>query len=217
VRHHHLLIALSTTIIACNPPLEGDVIAVGDSIFDYNVEDEASIPAVIGETLGLEVANAAIGGAQVMGGENPIPDQYESGDWDWAVMDGGGNDLNDRCGCGDCGDVMDSLLSEDGTSGSIVDLVQQARSDGARVAWVGYVDMPEDADFGFDRCGDELVEIRLRSAAMAEQDDGVIFVDASEAFGADELQYYDDDHVHPSIPGSRAIGELVAAAMQDAG
>lgn len=213
MRHHHLLIALSITTVGCDAPLEGDVIAVGDSIFDYNVEEGASIPAVIGETLGLEVANAAVGGAQVLGGDAPIPDQYQSGDWDWAVMDGGGNDMNDRCGCGECDEVMDTLISSDGASGAIPELVATALDDGARVAWVGYYDLAEGAEFGFDRCGEELIELRARTAAMAEGDEDVIFVDASEAFTADELDHYDDDRVHPSIKGGRAVGELVAAAM----
>lgn len=209
----HLYIALSTTGLACSPPLEGDAIAVGDSMFDWNIEEEASIPTVIGEELGIEVANAAIGGAQVLGWD-AIPDQYQSGSWTWAIMDGGGNDLNDECGCGDCGAVMNALISGDGTRGAIPELVATAREDGARVAWVGYYDLPEGAEFGFDRCDDELLVLRERLAAMADADAGVIFVDASDAFSADQLEMYDEDRVHPSVEGGRAVGALVADAIR---
>ena len=85
---------------------ESTVLAVGDSFFDYNALQQASIPDVLGKTIGITVINAATSGAYFA---NPDPaaaadgldvrSQHQDGDWEWVVVTGGGNDRLDRCGC----------------------------------------------------------------------------------------------------------------------
>lgn len=212
-----LLVALPAVLFACAEPLEGEILAIGDSAMAWNAEEGASIPDVVGEVLGVEVANAAVSGSMVLGGEDAIPDQYVEGTWRWLVMTGGGNDLNDECGCGDCAGIMDELIAEDGDSGAIPDFVGRVVADGVRVAYLSYYDLPEGAEFGFDDCDDELDLMRERLALLAEAEPELVLVDGRDAFSAEELEYYDEDLVHPSIEGARALGELLAEAIDAAG
>jgi lysophospholipase L1-like esterase len=201
---------------------ESTILAVGDSFFEYNALQQASIPDVLGETIGISVVNAAMSGAYFA---NPDPaagadgldvrSQYREGDWEWVVVTGGGNDLNDLCGCGECVDVLDALIAADGLSGEIPDFVKGIAADGIDVMLVGYYEVPSDADYGFDQCGDEFSELSTRLEVIADSTDGVWFVSAADVVTADETSAYANDRVHPSIAGSKLIGEHIAAAMQN--
>ena len=195
---------------------EAPIVVLGDSIMEWNADDARAIPDVIGAQLGRDVVSAAFGGALA----TDVPDQYASlGDIDpaWVVFDGGGNDLNDSCGCGSCEDLHDDLISADGTSGMIPDFADTVVADGARVALVGYYEIPAGALFGFDRCADELTEHNRRLAAAAALSDEIIFVSPADVVQADDLEAFDDDLVHPSVEGSRIVGEQIAEAITAAG
>ena len=75
------------------------MLAIGDSFFDFHSDDESSIPHVAAAELGKTVANASVSGALLLEGDEAIPDQYVAGDWEWVIVDGGGNDVNDLCEC----------------------------------------------------------------------------------------------------------------------
>lgn len=199
------------------------ILAIGDSIFEYNAIQKASIPDVVGETLGVSVVNRSMAGAYFANPDSGAADsgldiraQYREGAWEWVVVTGGGNDLNDLCGCGECDSVLDALIAADGTSGEIPDLVRNIVSDGANVMLVGYYDARSDADFGFDRCGDEVAELRRRMELTAGRTDGVWFVSAADVVSTDDTEAYAEDRVHPSVVGSELVGAHVAAAIQDA-
>lgn len=189
------------------------IIVVGDSVFEYYIDEEGSIPDVIGEELGRVVYHAAISGTLVTAGEMSIPEQYVDGDWEWLVAIGGANDVNDLCECGDCGEVIDEIIGPDGATGLFVDLVHEAVGQGARVVVVAYYNVPPTADYGFDRCNDEVDELRARQQLLADGHPDVFLVDAGELFSPDQLEHYHDDHAHPSPLGSRVIGEAVAARI----
>lgn len=214
----HLALLLMTACTGEPPvPEDATVVAVGDSIFDWFSEEGASIPDVVGEELGLVTYNASISGTQLGGDdEDSIPNQLPEGDWGWVVMDGGGNDLNDRCGCGDCADVMDALVSPDSTEGVLPDFVAELTEDGAQVALMGYPQLPQGAEYGFDRCGDELIEYSGRQAALADAIEGVIFIDAREVVDGQDLSLFDEDLVHPSEEGARRMGALIAERIEEA-
>jgi acyl-CoA thioesterase-1 len=211
-----------TTIHGDGP--EYTILAVGDSLFEYNSFAQASIPEVLGETIGIRVVNAAMSGAYFA---NPDPaaaadgldvrSQYRDGDWEWVVVTGGGNDLNDLCGCGECEEVLDVLIAADGLSGEIPDFVQRIAAVGINVMLVGYYEVPSDADYGFDACGNEFAELSARLKASADSTDGVWFVSAADVITADQRSAYANDRVHPSIEGSKLVGEHIAAAIQDIG
>ena len=203
------------------PAPSGDtaILGVGDSYFAWNAEEGRSIPEVAGAELGIETFNVAVSGATVLGGEDEgvevIPNQYVPEAWTWVVMDGGGNDVEGDCSCGDCEQTVDALIDEQGR-GAIAELVDRALADGARVAWVGYPEIPESRQ-GYFGCDDEQLLLIERLEQLAADTEGLIFVDGREAFGPDELEYFDEDHVHPSVEGSRALGELVAEHITQAG
>lgn len=200
----------------CAEPLEGDHLALGDSYFEWNREAEASIPDVVGDELGQTVANAAVSGAVLQGAEDAIPTQYEPGDWGWVLIDGGGNDLNDQCACGDCDDLLDELIDDEASTGVIPDLVGDLVDRGHRVAYVGYLPIRDDAEHGFDRCADELDAMRARLNTLADGSDDVLFIDGVTVAGSAEASLFDTDRVHPSEEGSRLLGEAVAAAIRAA-
>lgn len=197
-------------------PEGAEILAIGDSIFDWNVDEEASIPHVLGETLGIPTVNAAVGGTLLTGDEEPIPSQYVAGTaWSWVVMDGGGNDLNDRCGCGACDAVMNEIVAPNG-SGVLRSFVEERVAEGTKVMFMGYPDLPAGAQFGFDRCDDEIETLSARVADLARDIDGMYFADARDVVSSADVDLFDEDRVHPSIEGSRVMGEFLAQAIQQA-
>ena len=215
---HHLLPVLALLLITgCDlndieVPEEDGLLAIGDSMFDWHRGD-GSIPEVVADATGLELFDASVGGAMLTGGFESIPAQRVDGGFDWLLMDGGGNDLNDRCGCGDCGAVMDELLTADGSAGVIANVVEEVAAQGIKVLFMGYPELSEGAEFGFDRCGDELIELNARLTALNAREDQLWFVSAADVVGADDLHLFDSDRVHPSPEGCRVMGEYVAETI----
>lgn len=195
--------------------ISGPMLAIGDSFLDYNLDQDASIPDFTGKALQVSIQNNAIGGTRISSGnpEDDIPSQYESGDWSWVLMDGGGNDLNEECGCNSCEENMDGMISADGQTGDIVSLIQDVIEEGAQVAWIGYYEIPAEADEFFN-CNDELAVLSQRFSVLADQQDAFIFIDSRSVLSYDSHpQAYSEDLVHPSTEGSRIIGEYVAAQI----
>ncbi len=189
----------------------GPILVLGDSIMDWNVEAGASIGHVVQERTEQPVTIRAVSGAHFASDEDDdIRSQYVEGDWSWVVFTGGGNDLNDRCGCGDCSGVLNELLSPDGASGAIAEAVDALRSTGVKVMFLTYYDLPPTAQFGFANCGDESEELALRASTMAQAREDVYWVDMGQVVFPNDLSAFDEDHVHPSERGSALIGELVA-------
>ena len=179
----------------------GTVLAVGDSVFEWNLESGQSAPQFAAD----DVYNASIGGT-MMTGDDPIPDQYIEGNWEWILVDGGANDLNDLCACSEeCGPVMDAIDE------AFDRFVGERVSAGEKVLIWGYYDPPSNAEFDFGECGEEVDELAVRQAAVAETYDGVWFVDGRE-LSRDGL--FDEDRIHPSVEGSQAIGEQLRLAME---
>lgn len=200
-----------------NAPEQGPMAAIGDSYFEFHAESGDAIPDVVGQTLGREMQNLAVSGAQLFPDDPEatdegldIPAQLPVGEWDWLVMDGGGNDFNDRCGCGLCDSLIDSYISEGGTEGRLTDFLRSVTDRGTRVVYMTYPELPPGAEFGFDRCEDEFEVFDARLERMAAALDGVWIVDASEVVSADDLNAFDADRVHPSVLGAQRIGEHIA-------
>lgn len=200
--------------IACRVDTTG-IQAIGDSIFDWN--DRRSIPQVVGDELDMSVVNNAIGGSKVIGDEG-IPLQYEDGDWQWVLIDGGGNDLNEGCGCTNdpvCNDIIDSIVVEDGRGGLIYDTIERITEDGHNIALVGYYEVSVNSEFG--NCNDELYILRQRYINLASLFETAIFVDPTEIVTPDMTEAYDDDLVHPSREGARIVGKFIAESIKNSG
>jgi lysophospholipase L1-like esterase len=211
-----VLLSASVTVRADDAAASGPILLIGDSIAAWNAEIGASVADVLSAKTGVDVTLAAIPGSRVLGGPDPVPQQYVPGPWRWVVVQGGGNDLVVECGCGACDAALDRLIGRDGRTGAIADLVRRIRADGASVALWSYYAMPGDAPFPFARCNDELVEVHARLARLAARDDGIVLVDGREAVRPDRTDLYDRDRVHPSPAGSRAIGTRIAEALVEA-
>ena len=148
----------------------------------------------------------------MMSGNSPtsIPNQYEVGNWDWVILDGGGNDLNDLCSCQECDAVLDDIDEV------LRDFVTARRSDEMRVVIWGYYGLPEDAEYGFDRCGSTFAKLSERQSAIADTDGGIYFVDGRMQITGEDLSFFDGDLVHPSEQGSETIGTQIASTIESA-
>lgn len=188
-----------------------DVIVVGDSILAWHRGSGRSIPDVVEQGTGLDVTNVSVSGARFLGAGN-IPSQYGAGDWDWVIVNGGGNDLRPACGTSNATAILDALISEDGRSGAIPVFVDRAATGGAQVIILGYY--PVSTRGGpFVRCIAVLDELAARQARKAATNPAVIFVDSGQAIGASDSASYAPDLVHPSPPGAALVGELVASTI----
>lgn len=186
--------------------------AIGDSILDWNrtASLDESIPRFAGDGLGLEMANASVGGATILGEADTIAQQYVSRAWDLVVLDGGGNDIGDGCDR----EVIDELASEDGATGATVELIDRMVNDGA--AWVvllGYYGMPEDGEFA--PCVPELELLESRYATLADRYPTVFFVDPSAVIDGTSLADFDPDLLHPSVSGGRKVADLIVGVVRD--
>ncbi|MEN0061335.1 MAG: SGNH/GDSL hydrolase family protein [Myxococcota bacterium] len=214
------LIALAAcqeaTLDSSPPTPRAGIHAVGDSIMASFAEEGASIADVVSEARGESVANVSVGGALMTLGdpERPaIPDQYREGDWSWLIVDGGGNDLGELCGCDGCDDVLDSLVTSDGRGGVFPRFVGPIAQSGVRVALMGYPDLPDDAAFGFDACDDEFEVLAQRLTTLATFDARIDFIDMRDVISSTDLDMYVDDHVHPSLAGAATMGAYLVERM----
>ena len=191
------------------------ILALGDSIIAWNAGESASIPDVIGQRLGRDVVNASVSGA-LFSADDPeaakegldIRAQYREGNWGWLVLDGGGNDFGDECGCGECRNVLNELISSSGQSGEIPVFVKGIAESGLKVLYLGYAKPPSGSEF--EACTATLDVFHSRLQSMANSFNNVFFLPNSNVIDSSNLALFDGDLVHPSILGSKIIGERVA-------
>ncbi len=204
---------------------DGSILVLGDSVMEWNKEEDAAIADVIAAELGRAVVNAGVSGARLSMPEDEanlgalgfdIRAQYRARGWEWVVMDGGANDLGDECGCGQCAATLNEMIGADGLTGQYPDFVRSVRADGSRVLLMGYYAAPQGADTAFTPCIDELTALNDRLAQMAAALDGVYYASATEAIDPADRTHYDRDLVHPSAEGSRLIGLQLAQAIRAA-
>ncbi|WP_422062897.1 SGNH/GDSL hydrolase family protein [Shimia sp.] len=195
------------------------ILAMGDSMMAWHSLTQASVPHSIEKALDEPVASMAVSGARViynlpitgaMGLK--ISSQYRKGEWDWVVLNGGGNDLWLGCGCGACTRKMDKMISEDGKRGAIPQMVQKARETGAQVAWVGYLRSPG-AWSPIEGCKKTGNELETRIQKLAALDRGVHYVSLADLVPQGDRSFHGLDMIHPSLKGSREIGKRVAAVI----
>lgn len=138
-----------------------------------------------------------------------ITQQFRGGEWDWVVLNGGGNDLWLGCGCHSCDNKMEKLITADGKSGKIPSLVSRLRNTGAQVLWVGYLRSPG-VSSPIENCRDEGDELEARLAYMAKTTKGVHFVSIADLVPHGDRSFHGIDMIHPSLKGSAEIGTRVS-------
>ncbi|MEE4189044.1 MAG: SGNH/GDSL hydrolase family protein, partial [Roseobacter sp.] len=106
------------------------ILAMGDSMLAWHGGARAAVADNMEAILGEPVIDRSVIGARIFYhlpvsgalGMN-ISQQYRPGNWDWVVMNGGGNDLWFGCGCTRCDRKIARMISPDGQSGSVPELV----------------------------------------------------------------------------------------------
>lgn len=161
-------LALGLFVFAALPSqAKQDILVIGDSMLEWQGLFNAAIPDVMERETGRNIENRAASGAKFYltgASSNPrsvIPAQYEKGDWNWVLVNGGANDLITKCGCRKCDAVLDRLISEDGMTGIVPDLVRNIRADGPRVMMVAYYEGNANPNL-FSRCANPLREMVQR-------------------------------------------------------
>lgn len=196
------------------------ILAMGDSMLAWHGASHAAVSHNMENILGEPVIDRSVAGARVFYalpvsgalGMN-ISKQYVPGDWDWVVMNGGGNDLWFGCGCTRCDRKLARMISEDGQGGSVPEMVHNIRKDGARVIYVGYLRSPGVGSM-IEHCRDEGDEFERRLAAMASQDEGIYFVSLADLVPYGDRSYHALDMVHPSMKASRQIAERISDVIR---
>ncbi|UYV37604.1 SGNH/GDSL hydrolase family protein [Rhodobacteraceae bacterium D3-12] len=142
-----------------------------------------------------------------------IPKQYRDGNWDWVIVNGGGNDVWLGCGCNRCDRKINKMIALDGRRGVIPGLVSRIRQSGARVLYLGYLRSPG-FDTPIENCKDEGDELEARLSRLAALDEGIIFHPITDLVPPGDLSFHAVDRIHPSLKGSAAIAERLARVIQ---
>jgi len=226
VRHVGLALAALLTLSACVEPIEQGsaggtrILAMGDSMMAWNSAGGNSVSHAVERVLGEDVIDRSVPGAHIIY-ELPISGalglriskQYVPGDWDWVILNGGGNDLWLGCGCNACDRRMARMISQDGSIGEIPRLVAQLRADGAKVVYLGYLRTPG-RDSPIEACAPVGDELEDRLAQMAAADQGVYFISNKDVVPDGDLSFHAADRIHPSAKGSAALGARVARLIR---
>ncbi|WP_299961707.1 SGNH/GDSL hydrolase family protein [uncultured Roseobacter sp.] len=192
------------------------ILAMGDSMMAWHAGHDQGIADGVEQILNEPVIDRSVVGARVLYhlpvtgamGLN-ISKQYARGDWDWIIVNGGGNDLWLGCGCSRCDNKMERMIGPNGKKGEIARMVSMMRQSGAQVIYVGYLRSP---GFGsiIEHCRNEGNELERRISRMAQADKGVHFVSLKDLVPHGDRSFHSGDRIHPSKKASRAIAERIA-------
>ena len=219
------LLALAL-LFGCGEPVSQSkgarILVVGDSMFATNRANNKAVADVLEVELGVDVLDRSVYAARyfhalpISGAAGlRLTSQYREGDWDWVVMNGGGNDLLFGCGCGLCQGVLDRLVTKDGRGGAIPAYVARIRASGAQVVYAGYLRNPGMVT-PVKHCGPAGNELDRRLTLMAGFDAGVHFVPMADLVPYRDASFHGLDRIHPSFKGSRGIGQRIAAVIKAA-
>lgn len=217
-------IALPFFLLGASETIAGQdnsrILAMGDSLLASHKISGRSIADVVEKRLGEPVTDRSVLAARVLyklpisGSLGlSIPKQYRPGNWDWVILNGGGNDLWLGCGCMFCKRKLNKLITTDGQSGRIPKLIAKLRKTGAQVIYVGYLRSPG-VGSPIDHCRNEGDELESRIDAYAQKDEGVYFLSLADLVPNGDRSYHGADMIHPSLKASKAIGKLVAEIIQ---
>jgi acyl-CoA thioesterase I len=211
-------------LFACAEPVPKDdsanVLVLGDSMFATNRLTGAGVGDVIQDALARPVIDRSVPGARYFhrlpissAAGLRLTSQYQPGNWDVVVLNGGGNDLLFGCGCGRCDGVLDRLIAPDGRSGTIPKFVKSLRDTGAFVVYAGYLRNPG-IFTPIRACGPAGNELDRRLAALDALDDGMVFVPMADLVPYGDGSFHGPDGIHPSAKGSREIALRIVQAIQ---
>ena len=219
------LLAVTALLTGCADTTPKDqptrILTMGDSLMAWNNISGQSIPKTVSQALDEPVLDRSVSAARIIyrlpisgsAGLN-ISKQYQTGEWDWIIVNGGGNDLLLGCGCMACDRKLDKLVTDDGTTGAIPGMVSDLRKTGAKVIYVGYLRSPG-VGSPIEHCRNEGDILEQRVSRMADLDDGIYFLSLRDLVPHGDRSYHTLDMIHPSIKASTAIGTKVAEIIQN--
>ncbi|MEW2912516.1 SGNH/GDSL hydrolase family protein [Leisingera sp. JC11] len=219
-----LLLPLLFLLSACGDTVPADqpsrILAMGDSLLAWHGLAGKSISDTVARELQEPVVDRSVSAARIIyklpisgaAGMN-IRKQYLPGEWDWVIVNGGGNDLWLGCGCIACSRKMDKLISADGREGAIPGMLSELRATGAKVIYVGYLRSPGVGSL-IEHCRDEGNELEDRIGQLAAQDDGIFFLSNKDLVPYGDRSYHALDMIHPSVKASSEIGRKVAEIIR---
>lgn len=197
------------------------ILAIGDSLLAWEKGRGRSITDVVADDLNEPVRNRAVGGARMIYGlpisgalGMNIPKQFIRKRWDWVIVSGGGNDLWMGCGCARCDQRITRMVSKDGRSGVVPNLLRTIRKTGARVVIIGYLRSPGVPSM-IDGCRAEADIYEGRLARMAKAFSGVYFISNARLVPHGSRSFHAGDMIHPSVRATKAIGDRIAMLIQE--
>ena len=210
-------------LAACGERVSSDsdarILMMGDSMLATHRGTGQSVGDGLEDLLGEEVIDRSVPGARMIyvfplsgSAGMRIAAQYRAHPWDWVVLNGGGNDLLFGCACALCETRLERMISEDGRTGVIPELVAALRAGGASVVYPGYLRSPGRWSL-IDGCRDIGDRFERRLARLADHDPGVTHVSLSDLVPEGDRSYHGPDLIHPSPKGSRAIAERIASVI----
>jgi acyl-CoA thioesterase-1 len=220
------LSACAMLLAGCGETVSRDaparILVVGDSMLAAHRMTERAVANAMEDTLREPVVDRSVIGARFhyalpisgAAGLN-ITKQYIPGDWDWVIVNGGGNDLWMGCGCMICDAKLNRLISPDGKKGTIPGFLSKLRQGGAQVIYVGYLRSPGLAS-PIEHCRDEGAELERRVQALSELDRGVHYLSLQDVVPNGDASFHALDMIHPSIKGSATIGQILANMIEGA-
>lgn len=196
------------------------ILVMGDSMLASHRISGRAVSHALGRQLGVRVTDQSMMGARIIYrlpitgalGLN-IGQQYRKGDWDWIVVNGGGNDLWLGCGCTRCQRRMNQLITARGTKGEIPKLLSRLRKTGAQVIYVGYLRSPG-VGSPIEHCREEGDALEARISGLTARMEGVHFVSLADLVPEGDRSYHAADMIHPSLKASRAIGARIAQVIK---
>ncbi len=198
------------------------ILFMGDSLLAIHSITGRSVADATEDALGEPVRDNSVLGARILYGLPlsgamglNIAKQYRKGNWEWIVVNGGGNDLWLGCGCNRCERRMERMISARADGGKIPAMVNRLRKTGAQVLYLGYLRSPG-MNSPIEGCKDEGDELERRLAMLAARDPGMMFLSLADLVPPGDRSWFGVDMIHPSVKASRAIGQMVAQTIMQA-
>ena len=222
----HVLTVLIALLLAPAPALaeansaQPRILVIGDSLLASHSISGRGIADRLEQILRVPVKDHSVAGARMIynlpitGAMGlSIPRQFREGDWDWVIVNGGGNDVWLGCGCNRCDRKINRMIAKDGRRGVIPGLVSRIRQSGARVLYLGYLRSPG-FDTPIEECKDEGDELEARIARLAALDRDIVFHSITDLVPPGDLSFHAVDRIHPSLKGSAAIAGRLAEVIR---
>ncbi|MCF3592815.1 SGNH/GDSL hydrolase family protein [Rhodobacteraceae bacterium LMO-12] len=196
------------------------ILVIGDSLIASHSISGRGIANRLEQFLKTPVKDNSVAGARMIynlpitGAMGlSIPRQFREGDWDWVIVNGGGNDVWLGCGCNNCERKINRMIAKNGRKGVIPGLVSKIRKSGARVLYLGYLRSPG-FDTPIENCKDEGDELEARLARLAALDKGIFFHPITDLVPHGDLSFHAVDRIHPSLKGSAEIARRLADVIR---